>query len=70
MNFLEFIISILWIISIDSLFGFLLFIVWKYFDGKYFSTFEIETLKEENNYLKKENKKIGGSSSFWKEDNL
>lgn len=67
MNILSFLISLLWIISIDCLFGFLLFIVWKYFDGKYFSSFEIETLKEENAYLKKENKKIGGCSSFWKE---
>lgn len=63
MNFLSFIISLLFIVSIDSLFGFALFLLWKYLDIKYFSTSEIELLKEENSYLKKENKKVNGASS-------
>lgn len=68
MNFLSFIISILFLISIDFLLGFALFLLWKYLDIKYFSTSEIELLKEENSYLKKENKKVNGASSeFWEE---
>ena len=68
MNFLQFLISILWLISFDCSIAFILYIVWKYFDRKYFSDFEIEQLKEENAYLKKENKKVNGASSeFWNE---
>lgn len=68
MNSLAFIISLLFIISIDFIFGFALYLLWRYLDTKYFSEFEIEKLKAENEYLKKENKKIGGTSAdFWKE---
>ena len=68
MSFLQFIISLLWIISFDVLFGFLLFIVWKYFDLKYFSTTEIEMLKDQVKYLQEENKKCRVvDDSIWKE---
>ena len=66
--FISFIVSILWLISIDIMVGFGLFLLWKFLDIKYFCTSEIELLKEENRYLKEENKKVNGSSSdFWKE---
>lgn len=66
MNFLEFFIKLLTLISLDVFVGFLVWILYKYFDLKYFSTFEITTLKEENAYLKNENKKINGTSTnFW-----
>ena len=69
MNFLEFLVRLLTIISLDILLGFLLWILYKYIDLKYFSTLDITLLKEENEYLKKENKKINGTSTnFWKED--
>lgn len=65
---LNLLINLLWVISLDCIFGFSLFLIWKYLDLKYFSTSEIEILKEENKYLKEENKKVNGSSSdFWKE---
>lgn len=73
MNFLEFIINLLWLISIDVFVIFTLyFIIYRYIDLKYFSKLEIVTLKEENNYLKKENRKINGTSTnFWnKSDKL
>lgn len=70
MNFISFIIWILVIISFDSLFGFGLFLIWKYLDLKYFSTSEIELLKQENKYLKEENRKFGGNNTeFWDDDN-
>lgn len=70
MNGLSFIIWILFIISFDSLFGFMLFLIWKYLDLKYFSTSEIELLKQENKYLKEENRKFGGNNTeFWDDDN-
>jgi len=62
------ILKLLWLISIDGLCGFTLFMIWRYLDLKYFSQFEISQLKEEIAYLRKENKKVNGSSSeFWKE---
>lgn len=65
---IHFVLGLLTIISIDCLVGFFLFILWRFMDLKYFSTSEISLLKEENEYLKKENKKVRGSSSdFWKE---
>lgn len=65
---LNLLVNLLWVISLDSIFGFTLFLIWKYLDLKYFSTSEIALLKEENKYLKEENKKVNGSSSdFWKE---
>ena len=68
MNGLAFIICLLFIFSFDIIFGFALYLAWKFLDLKYFSVSEIELLKEENKYLKQENKKVNGSSSdFWKE---
>jgi len=69
MNFLEFLIEMFRIISFDCIFGFLVWILYKYIDYKYFSELEIVSLKEENKYLKKENKKINGTSTkFWDKD--
>lgn len=66
MNLLNFLISLLWLISIDSIIAFILFMIYKYVDLKYFSNLEIEQLKTENKYLKEENKKINGTSTnFW-----
>lgn len=72
MNFLEFLIDLLRLISFDILFGFIIWILYKYIDYKYFSSLEIAILKEENEYLKKENQKINGTSTkFWdKEDKI
>lgn len=72
MNFLEFLIKLLWLVSFDVLIGFLIWTLYKYIDYKYFSQLEISTLKEENNYLKQENRKIQGiSTNFWqKEDKI
>lgn len=68
MNGLEFLINLLWIISIDIIVGFILFMIYKYIDSKYYSGLEIEQLKEENKYLKEENKKIKGTSTFWSDE--
>jgi len=66
MNGNEFFISLLWLISIDIIIGFLIFMLYKYVDLKYFSNLEIEQLKTENKYLKEENQKIKGTSTnFW-----
>ena len=68
MNSLEFIYKILSLISIDVIVGFIVYVFYTYFDKKYMSQLEINILKEENNYLKKENKKCNGTSAdFWKE---
>lgn len=68
MNSLEFIYKILSLISIDVIVGFLVYVFYTYFDKKYMSQLEISLLQEENNYLKKENKKCNGTSAdFWKE---
>jgi len=58
MNWLSFIFGILCLVSLDIILGFVVYIIWKYFDLKYFSEFEITKLKNENEYLKKENQKI------------
>ena len=69
MNFLEFLVQLLTIISVDILVGFCIWILYKYIDLKYFSTLDITLLREENEYLKKENKKLSGTSTnFWNED--
>ena len=69
MNFLEFFIKLLWLLSFDVLVGFIIWVFYKYVDCKYFSQLEITTLLEENKYLKQENRKINGTSAdFWKED--
>lgn len=68
MNSLEFIYKILSLISIDVIVGFIVYVFYTYFDKKYMSQLEINLLQEENNYLKKENKKCNGTSAdFWKE---
>lgn len=66
MNGYSFLINLLWIISVDIILAFILFMVYRYVDSKYFSNLEIEQLKEENKYLREENKKINGTSTnFW-----
>ena len=68
MNILEFIYKILSLISIDVIVGFILYVLYIYFDKKYMSQLEISVLQEENKYLKEENKKVNGTSAdFWKE---
>lgn len=68
MNSLEFIYKTLSLISIDVIVGFIVYVFYTYFDKKYMSQLEISLLQEENNYLKKENKKCNGTSAdFWKE---
>lgn len=70
MNGLEFIYGLLKIASIDTIFGFLVYVLWKFIDMKYFSNMEIEQLRNENRYLKEENKKISGTSTdFWEKNN-
>ena len=70
MTWKEFIIEFLRLVSFDFGFGFILYLVWKYIDLKYFSTFDVETLKRENEYLKRENKKVEGTSTFWNEEDM
>ena len=65
MNFLEFIIELLKIGSFDVIIGFILYVGYKYFDRKYNSDLKITVLEEENKYLKKENQKVNGYTSFW-----
>lgn len=65
MNGLSFMFGLLCLISIDCILGFITFIFYRYFDLKYFSQLEINMLKEENKYLKDENKKVNGSTDFW-----
>lgn len=65
MNGLSFMFGLLCLISIDCILGFITFIFYRYFDLKYFSQLEINMLKEENKYLKDENKKVNGSIDFW-----
>ena len=67
MNFLEFLIKLLGLASFDILVGFLIWVLYKYVDYKYFSTLEITTLRQENDYLKRENRKINGTSTFFDE---
>ena len=71
MSGLGFLLGLLILISADIMLGFIIFIFYRYFDLKYFSKLEINQLKEENKYLKEENQKLSGSTSFWgKNDNL
>lgn len=66
MTFLEFLIKLFWLISIDTFISFVLYTAYKYIDYKYFSSLEITTLKEENKYLRTENQKLNGTSTtFW-----
>ena len=67
MHSLSFFFGLLCLISVD----FVIYNLYKYFNLKYFSRLEINQLKDENKYLKEENQKLSGSSSFWsKNDNL
>lgn len=61
MDFLSFIFGFLCLASIDTILGFIVYTFWKYFDMKYFSELEINILKDENKYLKEQNKKISGT---------
>ena len=70
MNWREFLIELLKIISLDVGGYFIIYVGYKYIDYKYFSKLDIIGLKEENKFLKEENKKIGGTSEFWKEEDL
>lgn len=66
MTFTSFIFGILCLISIDSILGFLIYLLWKYLDLRYFSKFEVTLLQNEIEYLKQENKKLNGTSTdFW-----
>ncbi len=65
MSGLSFFFGLLCLISIDIATGFIIFMLYKYFDMKYFSDLEINQLKEENKYLREENQKIKGSTDFW-----
>ena len=67
MNYLSFIFGILCLVSLDIILGFVVYIIWKYFDLKYFSEFEMTKLRNENEYLKEQNQKINGSDSdYWR----
>lgn len=69
MSFISFIFAILCLISIDVILGFLIYLLWKYLDLKYFSTFEVTLLQNEIKYLKEENKKLNGTSTnFWSDN--
>ncbi len=62
MKFSTFMFGIFCLIPIYTL----VFMLYRYIDMKYFSELEINRLKEENKFLKEENKKINGSSAnFW-----
>ena len=64
--FFQLLLNYLILISTDVFVGFIIWIIYKYIDLKYFSSFEITTLKEENKYLRNENQKINGTSTnFW-----
>ena len=66
MNFLEFLIELFWIISIDCILGFVLFVGYQFYKRKYDSKLAISLLEEENRYLKEENRKVDGTSiNFW-----
>lgn len=68
MNFLQFIFSLLCLISVDVFLGLFTFIFYQYFNDKYNSKLDVVALREENNYLKNENKKVNGSVTFWDDE--
>ena len=71
MSWKEFILKFLILFSIDGFGISLLYLLWKYIDLKYFSSFEISTLREENKYLKQENQKVNGTSTnFWSKEDM
>ena len=63
MDFLNFIFKLLCLVSFDTIIGFLIYLLWKYLDLKYFSKFEVTLLQNELEYLKKENRKLNGTST-------
>lgn len=67
MNYLQFIISLLTLVSIDVFVGIIVFEFYHYFNDKYKSQLEVVTLREENKYLKEQNKKVDGTSTFWED---
>lgn len=68
MEFLNLLFKFLCLISIDTILGFLVYLLWKYLDLKYFSKFEVTLLQNEIEFLKKENKKLNGTSTdFWRD---
>ena len=67
MNFLEFLINLGWLVSIDCFIGFVLYVFYNYFDKKYNSSLEITILKQENEFLKQENQKLNGTSSDFRD---
>ena len=58
MTFIGFLFGILCLISIDTICGTLIYILWKYLDSKYYSKLELTLLQNENEFLKQENKRI------------
>ena len=69
MDFLSFVFGLFCLISADVILGFIIYMLWQYFDLTYFSELEITLLKQENEYLKKENAKVNGASNdFWRKD--
>ena len=67
MEFFNLLFKYLCLISVDSILGFSLYLLWKYLDLKYFSKFEVTLLQNEIEFLKQENKKINGTSTdFWR----
>lgn len=71
MTWKQFIIEFLGLASVDVFIAVILYLLWKYLDLKYFSTFDIETLRRENEYLKQQNRNLDSSTTeFWGEGDL
>lgn len=68
MKFFELLIELIRVISLDVLAGFLIWTLYKYIDYKYFSELEIVTLKKENIYLKRQNRELNGTSTFYNQE--
>lgn len=70
MTWKGFLLGFLILVSIDVFVGFLIWLLYKYIDMKYLSEFKITTLQEENDFLKRENRKVNGSTKFWEKDDI
>lgn len=71
MSWKEFFIELLRLVSCDIGIGFIIYVTWRYIDLKYFSTFDVETLKIENKYLREQNKKINDNpEEFWNKEDI
>ena len=68
MKFFELLIELIRVISFDILAGFLIWTLYRYIDYKYFSELEIVTLRKENIYLKRQNRDLNGTSTFFDEE--